>query len=296
MLGAGFPGQSATRRPAVAIRPDQAVRKARSSRVNRSYRREARRDIEIREVAVFLRKRRIIFVAQAEHDGQVRIHAPIVVGVSVPGILAEIRAVPSELNRTGLRQSQQKVREIQTGIGNRLAAGIERAGGDAAERERAACILVGGCVAVLPLEVPAERHGVILLHPHVGIAFRDILHHRHAMECASVRLAKLVKAEGGRSVVDRLLRSSLDAQVGRYIRSIREEGILRGAIAIEGHLRGVDAVRADVVGPTQIRVVAKTSAGIQKSEQLRGVALAALETFSSAPAGRSCRGSGSRRS
>ena len=55
--------------------------------------------------------------------------------------------------------------------------------------------------------------------------------------------------------------------------------ILSGAIAVERELRRVNGVGADVMRPTQIGVVAKTAAGIQKSEELRGIALAPLETF-----------------
>ena len=54
---------------------------------------------------------------------------------------------------------------------------------------------------------------------------------------------------------------------------------MRGAITVERDLRGVKGVRADVVNPAQIRVVADTIAGIQEAEELGGVALAPLKAL-----------------
>src|SRR5208337_1649468 len=82
-----------------------------------------------------------------------------------------------------------------------------------------------------------------------------------------------------RPIVDRLLRRPLDASLRRNVQPIRKIGILRRAIAVERQMRGVDAVRAEVVSPAQVRIVAKAVARIEKSEQLRALALPPLETI-----------------
>ncbi len=60
---------------------------------------------------------------------------------------------------------------------------------------------------------------------------------------------------------------------------VREVRILRGAIAVEDQVGGVDAVRSEVVRPAQVRIIAEAVARIYISEELRVLALAPLEAF-----------------
>ncbi len=226
MLRARFPCQPATRRPVVAIRLDQAVRKCARVRPGcpAQHRRctavKPGRDVEIRDVPVFLRQRRIIFVAQAKHQRQVRIHAPIVVGINVPRILAEIRAVCRRIEPTlDCGTPSRKSAKSNPVLGTGWPFEIESAGGDAAELERAARVLIGECVAILALEIASESQCVIFLYPTVGIALRQALHRRSRRKRVG-EAGKVGEGEGGRAIVDRLLRRPLDAGF-RPPRSVR---------------------------------------------------------------------------
>ena len=81
------------------------------------------------------------------------------------------------------------------------------------EGERAARVLVGSGIAILALEIRAESHRVIVLYPAIGFAFLEVLHRRIGRNRVG-EAGKVGETERGRPVVDRLLRRSLDAEVG----------------------------------------------------------------------------------
>src|SRR5258708_5612655 len=62
----------------------------------------------------------VVLVAQTEIDGEVRLHAPIVLPEERIISCAEIRGRIAEADRVRIRKAQEKVREVVAGRGQRL--------------------------------------------------------------------------------------------------------------------------------------------------------------------------------
>ena len=81
---------------------------------NRGHRVEVIPRIQGRKVVVLLRVGRIIFVAQAEEQGQVGEDSPAVLAIGIPGILPQIGFLIGGLQRSLLRQTKQQSRQAKS--------------------------------------------------------------------------------------------------------------------------------------------------------------------------------------
>ena len=122
--------------------------------------RESGEHDQVRQVAVQLRVGSEVFVADTQVDRQSAAEAPIVLRIPAGGPAAEVVIVVAEAQRARLRQAQQKIGEIESRAGYRVALGIQLAGEQAAEAERSARVLIGQAVLSEPAVQESERQVV----------------------------------------------------------------------------------------------------------------------------------------
>ncbi len=108
--------------------------------------------VQVRQVAAQFRVRREVLVAQPQVDGEPRADAEIVLRIRIGAPAAEVIARTAEAHRTGLRQAQQEIGEIEARALHRLAVGIQLAGDQAAEAktirarsDSSGCSVAAGC-------------------------------------------------------------------------------------------------------------------------------------------------------
>ncbi len=152
-----------------------------------------------------------------------------------------------------MRKAQKEVGQIVAGVGDRQAVGGDRAGGDASEVERPTAILIGLRAEVVALVLRAERDGVLAADEDdvfasalALVASENGIRIREGGEIGEIQV--------GRPVVERVGGRAGYPEFGGDIGAVSEvrEGLV--AIAVELNARVADDVRAEVVGPGDIRV------------------------------------------
>ena len=138
-------------------------------------------------MAVLLREGKEVFITQAVKDRQVRSGPPVVLNETRIHPGAEVIAGVSEADGGGLRETKQKIRKVESRVGNRKTVGGEIAGRIAAEGESPARIGV--------------RQKVLLDPPHLASQSDVVLAHVAKKNVSSAE--GLIAREGGNGVIQR---------------------------------------------------------------------------------------------
>ena len=120
-----LPGQAKAGSEVVAVGTHQshgklAVVGAGLADLHRDRRRsKAHRQVQVHDAIVQFGKRRDVFVAHSEIQGQIAAHAPFILHEQVPGIAAKVVVVVAELHRGQLGKPQQEVGKVVAGSSRR---------------------------------------------------------------------------------------------------------------------------------------------------------------------------------
>src|SRR5579864_1169819 len=275
-----FPRQSQARREVVVVGVDQAAGKFAGVRAGcaRNHYRHCRitgRDIPVGHASVFFSQRRKILVADAEVESQAGPNLPVVLGVRAPNVVPEVGAGVSVADGAGLRQAEHEIRQIEARAGNGQASRIESAGSLAGKVEGAAAVLVGARIQVAAAELDAPGQSVGAARPYHALAPALALVARENRSGVA-QGAEVGEVQIRGPVIQRIGRRARDAEFAGNVRAICKKRRRLAAVAVKSYLRVAHDARRDVARPSQVGAQAITGGGIQESECLDSVALAAL--------------------
>ena len=147
-----------------------------------------------------------------------------------------------------MRQPEQEIGEVEAGAGERLVLRVEGAGGEAAEGEGAARVLVR---ARVELHAPvAAAGGQRVLAAQDGDGFGEaggLVAAQHGAGIAEA--AEVGEVEIGRAPVDGVVRNAADAELRGHVALVGEEGQRLAAVAAEGDVEVADDAAREGVAP-----------------------------------------------
>ena len=161
----------------------------------------------------------------------------IVLRIDVGRPAAEIVVGVADAQRAGLRKAEQEIGEIVTGVGERLAVGVEAAGEQSAEAERAARIGVGERV-LLHLPVAEAEAEIVLALNHVSDRVGEVGGLAAVQRGRTIaQAAEVGEREIGRAVIEGRLIGSRDSELACDVRLVGEERRALADVAAEGERR-----------------------------------------------------------
>src|SRR5258708_3829793 len=236
-----FPGEAEARREIVVVGIDESGGKFAGIRADRTgdydcYGAVRGRDIQVRDAAVFLGERRVVFVAHAEVQRQAGPYFPVVLRVTAPEVLPEVGAGIAVADGAGLRQSQHEIRQVETRSVDWQPARVESAGRKPGEIESTAPVLIGARIEIAAAELQAPGESVGAVRPDDAFARALALVAREDRRGVA-QSAEVGEVQAGGAVIQRIAGRAGDAQLRGDIRTVGEEWRGLAGIAIERHFR-----------------------------------------------------------
>src|SRR6202035_2869999 len=207
-------GAQQARGQASAVRPSLSRLKGRHGRRALCRIQDSRRKVEVGNAIVQFREWRNVLVAHSEIQRQVAPHFPLILGVQIPEVAAEV-IVLSKLHRGLLREPQQKVGEVISGTAHRLEA-HDLGGVQSRKNERPAQIAIRFRIYLHPPEVSTPTPGMLAVIPDYivgkGISLVSCKLRSRVLKTREVRERYIRQPP-----VERILRNSGNSQRSRNV-------------------------------------------------------------------------------